>query len=713
VEGSDDRRARRLATFRALTDERVGRLNLAWIQLEQSPQDAARADVILRDLHTLKGEASLMGFGAMAELVHVLEEVVRTVSAGATSPPAALGDAVLEALDKLVALGAQNPVPAGDPAVAALVATLHARTKVTATTPTPPQPTAPDTTPPPPTPPPPQAPPPQITQPIATVPAAPREAEAASVRVRAEQLDRVRDIVGELLLTRIRLDGSATGLRQLRDAATPDDIEEIERALRDDIWRMANLVGALEEVTRELRMVAIAELFARVPRVVRSLAQQLGRQVTVIMGRESAEVDREILEALDEPLLHLLRNAVDHGIEPPEVRTRAGKSPTGTIRLSGEVTGDVLRVEIADDGAGIDVERVRQRALELGQVAPTAAAAMSRDELLQLLFLSRMTTRETVTEISGRGVGLDVVRDKLTALGGAVQLTSTLGRGTTFIITAPVASSLKPVVLFYVGDARFAIPASSIESILLTSDVEQQDSVYGAAVLYNEQVIPQLDLRVTLGEEALGRLTGVRYGRTIIARSGVRRIALTGTFAHQQRVAMIKSSALFREDGLISGGVALEDGTIALALNVARLADEVLGTTRGPTPVVTTTGLKHTVLVVDDSPLILDLIVEALRAHGLTVLEATNGIEALAELDRHPEVDLVVTDLEMPRMDGLELIRAMRARKVAKRVPAIVVSTRGSDQDKHAAMSVGADAYLVKSDFSNTSLWSVVQPFLR
>lgn len=695
IDGQDHRRRQRLEAFRAALADRIGRLNLGWIKFEQLPSDQARSDELLRELHTLKGEASVMGFATASELVHALEEVCRDVARRAMPVSAELGDRVLQALDAIVELCARDPrEPAPD--IADLVGALRAEIRG-------------------------GEPAEAGAEALGAGGPAAKAVQASSLRVRTEHLDRVRDIIGELLLTRIRMSGSVAGLRRIREAGgVSDSLVDIEGALRDDIWRMANLVTALEGVTRELRMVPVSELFARCPMIVRTLAQQLGRRVAVVTDKESAEVDREILEALADPMLHLLRNAVDHGIEPPEDRARAGKPETGTIRLNGEVVGGMLRVEIGDDGAGIDLERVRRRAVALGQTTAVAAAAMSPGEVHQLLFAPRMTTREHVTQVSGRGIGLDIVRDKLNVLGGSVQLTSALGRGTTFVISVPVTTSLKPMVLFYVGDARFALPASAVETIVLTSELSHEDSVHGPSVLYDGQVVPVLDLRKALGEEALGRLTGVRYGRTIVAQSGLRRIALTGSFGHQQRVAMVKTGAPFRDDGLASGGVALEDGSVALVLNIAKLVDELVwGRMPGPGAGGPADGdaaaaaKPHTVLVVDDSPVILDVLVESLRAHGLNVVEATNGVEALSRLDEHPDVRLLVTDLEMPRMDGFELIRTIRARKTERRIPAVVVSTRGSDEDKRAAIAVGADAYLVKSQFATTSLWNLVAPFLQ
>lgn len=561
-----------------------------------------------------------------------------------------------------------------------------------------------------------------------------RKQASYSVRVNPKQLDKIRDIIGELLLTRTRLATSAAALHRERHGTAVQDLDEhgaggeagrddllrdIESQLRDDVLRMSNLVSALDEVTRDLRLVPISTLFERYPVDVRAISRELGRQVQLVWRGEAVEADRDVLSALHDPLLHLVRNALDHGIEPPEVRARAGKSPTGILTLSASVVGDTLHVEVRDDGAGINVQRVKQLAIERGLIDAGTARVMTERQLLQCLFAPRLSTRKEVTSMSGRGVGLDVVLRTVRNLGGTVEITSKLGEGTTFHLSVPIRASITSVLLFRVGRGWYALPTSALVAIEELDDYPIANSIEGPALHYKEGLVPLISLEPVLGEPQYSSRGGRRSARVIIARHGTLMLGLTGSHSHLQREAVLKPAhPVMREDKLIAAGLALEDGSIALVINPGEVFKAARGSALEPVMDAPAqirpaelAGRKRTVLVAEDSPIVRDLVVDALRVHGLSVIEAVDGVDALERLAEHPEIELLVTDVEMPRLDGLGLIKQMRARG-GRRIPAVVVSTRGSDADKLAAVEVGADAYLVKSDFSREGLWALVARFL-
>lgn len=742
-----DQRRKRLETFRVIVSERVTALNVAWIQLEQQVGNAEAAANLSGTLHTLKGEAGLLGFRAIAEIAHALEDLVERVLAAGEPPGPELGQAVLEALDLVEALAAHAPEDES-PAVAPMLTRLVGHE--------PPPPGARLASP---------APEPQTEEPRsqgaespgtaggarsdtagAVGPrgdAEPRSRSTYAVRVRPEQLDRMRDIIAELLLARTRLALGAAALHEQRygirsgdisaelgagiggDDLAPHEARErtrdevlrsIESQLRDNVVRMSTLITALDEVSRELRMVSISMIFDRYPVAVRKISRELGRQVDLRCYGDADEADRDVLEALDAPLLHLVRNALDHGIEPPEVRRAAGKPPAGTLTLRARIASDMLHVEVTDDGAGVDIEGVRRMAVERGVLDQATARGLSDTQMLQCLFLPGMSTRAEVTAISGRGVGLDVVQKTVRNLGGAVEIHSERGAGTTFHITVPIRAAITAVLLFRVGRRWYALPNSALVGLAEIGELPTAQRIDGPVVHYEGELVPVIALEPVLGEAAPDPGSARRgSGRIIIARDGERLVAFTGSHSHSQREAILASvSPLMREDTLVSAGMGLEDGSVALVLNVA----EVVKAARGEAGVRVSTAPTRAggapaplVLVAEDSPIVRDLIVESLRAHGLRVLEAADGREALHRLTQHPEVALLVTDLEMPHLDGLGLIATLRARG-GRRIPAIVVSTRGSDEDKLAAVEVGADAYLIKSDFSQQGLWSIVSRFL-
>jgi CheY-like chemotaxis protein len=278
--------------------------------------------------------------------------------------------------------------------------------------------------------------------------------------------------------------------------------------------------------------------------------------------------------------------------------------------------------------------------------------------------------------------------------------------------------AISAVILFRVGASHYAVPASAVETIVDMAPALLVDSVDGRALRHGDRVVPLLALEELLGETATERrVANGRDGRILIIRSGVDRVALSGSHGHLGREVVLKPTGRFFErQQLLTAAVHLEDGALALVLKPAEL---VLAGRAGarpaqaaPAPAAPRTGFGRTVLVVDDSPVVRDLVGDALRAHGIRVIEAGDGEEALAQLNLHPHVDLVVTDFEMPRLDGIGLIRALRARE-GRRIPAVVVSMRGSDSDKRSALDVGADAYLVKSDFSHAGLWTMIARFLE
>ncbi len=786
---SDDR----INAFRASVAERIVQMNVNWIQLEQGVGDRDIGDSLLRVLHTLKGEASLLGFGSIAELTHALEDIVSEFVGSASSPPVETGDHVLRAFDLIISLSQGEPgAPSPEAAkfLAALREATHSPDDQTSSETVQPdqgeiEPSSPRATAPSDTRIPERTSEPQLSSDAAIPSAVPDtgsapagsslessvdaatdnaastgdsgrttldptsslapddqpRAQAYQVKVNPKQLDRMRDIIGELLLTRTRLARFAAALHQERQHGSNDqqglqpiapsdiandapDHEEVLRSiegqLRDDVLRMATLVNALDDVTRDLRMVSVSVLFERYPLAVRSMSRDLGRQVQLVTRGETVQADRDVLEALADPLLHLVRNAVDHGIELPEVREKAGKSAVGTLLLEASVVGDTLRVRVRDDGAGVDIERVRKLAIKRNVIDAGTAAVMTAREVLQCLFAPGMSTRTSITTMAGRGIGLDVVHKTVRNLGGSVDINSEPGAGTEFLLSVPIRASITSVLLFQVGRGWYALPTSALVAIEELDDYPMAISIDGPALRYKAgPLIPLIALEPVLGEPRYDSKHGRRRTRVVIVRHGSALIGLTGSYNHLQREAVLKSAGtMFSDDQLITAGLALEDGSVALVLNpgeIFRATQRKRGLDLGMSkPSAANQGAakaKHTVLIAEDSPIVRDLIVDALSTHGLTVIEAGDGQEALEKLEAHPEIELLVTDVEMPRLTGLGLIKAMRARG-GNRIPAIVVSTRGSDADKAAAVEVGADAYLVKSNFSREGLWSLVSRFL-
>ncbi len=729
---------RRLELFRTSATERLTRLNLGWIQIEQGQAEPSLLTQLLRDLHTLKGEAGLLGFTAIASVCHRLEDLLRAVVPEGPVAPA-VGDLILRGFDILAAaLEGEDASGAAVAGVQEFLTESQPAGSLPAAVASPPRPQASSLT---------QS--PQGSSPAAAPPtqALERATSAAaegSVRVTAARLDRMREIVGELMLTRARLELSANEFRRARlttldyqeqrSAMDPladrmfgrllQAISGIEARLREDRYRVANLISELDGVVRELRLVPLETLLRTYPLSVRSLARELGREVRLEFAGEAVEVDRAVLDGLADPLLHLIRNAVDHGIEPPEVRLRAGKRREGTIRLQARLQGRNLEVEISDDGAGIDVEQVRARAVELGFCDAASARALSEERVLRTLFQAGMSTRREVSKISGRGIGLDVVLRAIEALGGSVSLRTVLGQQTVFQLSVPVTSALASMVLFEVRTGRYALPAVSVVELVDAAAYPVVEGIDGPAIRYAAMLVPLISLVTLLGETPSsphlpgGELTATE--RLMVVRSGRGLVALSGASRHSQREVVQKTaSRVFGRNRLITAAIPLEDGTLSLVLSPSELMPNAAAARAQSRPASFGRGEEsagsrpdRTVLVVDDSPIVRDLLAEALRAHGVRVIEASDGEEALARLDDSPEITLLVSDVDMPKLDGIGLLQRVRARGGPRRLPVVIVSMRGSTEDQRRAIDAGADAYMVKTDLTHSGLWALLARFL-
>ncbi len=707
---SDERQGKRLEVFRALAVERISRLNLAWIDFETRGVELTG---FLREIHTLKGEAGLIGFAEVAHLAHLVESLVGSLRGREGAPEQSAGDLVLRGLDVMGAMIAVTPgIP--HPEQAALSAEIEACLPSTGQS---------------------------IRTPLAEAvaasgdaPVAPGTRHEASVRIASEKIDRMRGVVADMLYLHQRGRRAARELHQLRERGLElgrgfetmqdeevvrrfglvlDGLAGVEARLREDSYLLARVVGELDSTTRELRMTPLGTLLERFPVPLRSLARSLGREVRLDVEGEQVEVDKTLLEMLEEPLLHLLRNAVDHGVEDPETRRRCGKPAEATLRIVARLLGPRLHLCVTDDGAGIDMVKVRRRAASMGLLDPAQAEEAPDEQVMRTIFAVGFSTRNSVSEVSGRGIGLNVVLDVVEGLGGSVEVTSKPGEGTRFDLYAPISVAISRVVLFRVGMGSYALPAGSVRALVETRSLPALNQAEGPSVRYQGAILPLLDLGKILSET---RGTG-SLSRIIVVQSGADLVALSGSSEHLEREVVLRPMVRFFErQRLVTSAVNLEDGTLAVVLKATELA--LLARTQQAKARIAATqpmlvhGAGRTALVVDDSPVVRGIVADALRAYGLNVMVASDGEEALSLLDVAPNVDIVLTDMDMPRLDGLGLVRAIRAREHQRDVPVVAISTRGSESEKRVALEAGVQAYIDKSDFNQAMLWDTVSPYM-
>ena len=498
------------ADFLIEAQEILDRLGEQLVTLEQDPSDSEQLNAVFRGFHTLKGGAGFLGIQPMVNLCHAAEETLGLVRAGQATLEPQHFDAAQQSLDwlqqMLDAIGAgedpphapqilidqfdvqghavpapkpATPPAAGAPAASggdlisddefeALLDQLHGDgVPTTVASPAP-------------------APPPRPQPAPKPAPAGKPVAKAGgeteqTIRVDTKRLDAIVNLVGELVLSRNRL---KTLRARIRD-------EELDRAVSSlDI-----ATARLQTAVMRTRMQPVGKVFSRFPKVARDVARQLQKEVDLELVGADTELDRNLVEALADPLVHLVRNAIDHGIEVPSLREACSKPRQGHVRLSAQQEGDFVTIEIRDDGAGIDPERLRVKALEKGLIDPEAAARLSHDECLQLVFLPGFSTKAEVTDISGRGVGMDVVQSRIRELSGQITIHSDVGRGSRFVIRVPLTLAILPTLLVQAGDPVYALPLARVMEVLHAPS-ESLRWFDGQAVLDRQShTLPLVDLR--------------------------------------------------------------------------------------------------------------------------------------------------------------------------------------------------------------------------
>ena len=498
------------ADFLIEAQEILDRVGEQLVTLEQDPSDSEQLNAVFRGFHTLKGGAGFLGIQPMVNLCHAAEETLGLVRAGQATLEPQHFDAAQQSLDwlqqMLDAIGAgedpphapqilidqfdvqghavpapkpATPPAAGAPAASggdlisddefeALLDQLHGDgVPTTVASPSP-------------------APPPRPQPAPKPAPAGKPAAKAGgeteqTIRVDTKRLDAIVNLVGELVLSRNRL---KTLRARIRD-------EELDRAVSGlDI-----ATARLQTAVMRTRMQPVGKVFSRFPKVARDVARQLQKEVDLELVGADTELDRNLVEALADPLVHLVRNAIDHGIEVPSLREACNKPRQGHVRLSAQQEGDFVTIEIRDDGAGIDPERLRVKALEKGLIDPEAAARLSHDECLQLVFLPGFSTKAEVTDISGRGVGMDVVQSRIRELSGQITIHSDVGRGSRFVIRVPLTLAILPTLLVQAGDPVYALPLARVMEVLHAPS-ESLRWFDGQAVLDRQShTLPLVDLR--------------------------------------------------------------------------------------------------------------------------------------------------------------------------------------------------------------------------
>lgn len=684
-------------------ESRLTRLSEELLALEESTGDPELIASIFRDAHTIKGGAAVVGMEEVVVVAHAMEDILEELRSGHREATPELIDGVLAAVDGLRTMLAPamadrdlrsdaSVLAAGLRAIAAA-----GPEEDGAGTPAGEEPVVEEEA-------------PALVAVPAGTPAAATELDRVqtrrtaaaheTVRVPVSRLDELVRLVGESAAAHLRI-GRMLAERLNEDPSGLSEFRDLSRVLND-----------LQERTMRARMVPVVTITEPLQRAVRDVARSTGKNVRWEVRGEDTELDRGVLQQLTDPLLHLIRNAVDHGIEEPAARMAAGKPEYATVRLHAMQLGSEVTIAVSDDGAGIDVRRVKEQASRHG----ANAASMSDEEALFLVFRSGLSTASFISDVSGRGVGLDVVHTAMDRLRGRVEVASTPGEGTEFRLIVPITLAVLPCLLLVVAAQKYAIP---MHSVLIAKDVsangEEEIRAGGQpAVWVGDQTVPLSSLAATLGAP------DDEHGPVVVVAGVTRRHAFRVEALLGQRDVVVKGlSPLLSRVDVLAGASVEPDGSILLVLDAPGLINRARRLRRGAAAMPAAMEEQGTasrryrakILVVDDALTVRELQRSILERAGYDVRTAGDGIEALSRLSEEG-VDLMLTDVEMPRMGGFALTEAVRARPALANLPVVILTSRASEEDRERGLDVGADGYIVKSAFDESALLNVVARLL-
>ncbi len=494
-------------------------------------------------------------------------------------------------------------------------------------------------------------------------------------------------------------------------------MNSLYKVIQEDDARLNLIVNGLEEKIKSVRVLPLATIFHLFPRMVRDIAREKNKDIDFVITGSETSVDKKIIEEIKSPLMHIIRNAIDHGIEPAAERVKNGKSPTGKIAIGACHLENSVLIEISDDGKGIDTEAIKKKVLQKGLLTPEELEAMSEEQVMNIIFWPGFSTGETVTDISGRGIGLDIVYTKISQLNGKVKVKSVLGRGCQVTIQLPVTMATIKSFLVNVNDQTFAIPTSSIKTTHLVDKSKILYKEGRKTIIIEDRTVPVCPLSSVLELQENGHEPDKLVVIVVQAEDTQIGFIVDRLVGDQEILHKNLCAPLIRVRN-IAGITTLGSGDLCLILNVNDLVKSaymnfgclVKKPSREPEK-ARETGRKS-VLVVDDSTTTRLLQRNIIKTAGYHVDVAVNGFEALTKLVSE-EYDVVVSDVEMPEINGFELTERIRNNETLKDTPVILVTSLTSEDDRRKGIDAGADAYITKNKFGQEELLSTIQSLIK
>ena len=534
-----------------------------------------------------------------------------------------------------------------------------------------------------------------------------------TIRVEVKRLDHLMNLIGELVLGKNRL------LKIYDDVEERYEGEKFLEELNQVVSSVSIVTTDLQIAVMKTRMLPIAKVFNKFPRMVRDLSRELGKQIELKISGEETELDKSIIEEIGDPLVHIIRNSCDHGIEDAETRLAMGKPEHGTIELKAYNEGNSIVIEVVDDGKGLDSDMLIQKSLEKGIITEREADNLSEKEAFALIFKPGFSTAAAVTNVSGRGVGMDVVKTNIEKLNGIIDIDSEKGKGTIIKLKIPLTLAIIQALLVGAQEEYFAIPLSSVlETVRVPA--EEIYSIEGKDVLrLREEILPLVRLSDVFGIEEVFD-SGENLYIVVIALAESKLGVIVDTLVGQEEIVIKSLGDYLQGIKGIAGATIRGDGRVTLIVDVGalmELAKETKGSIKKIIDTQEDVGKKepgdYNVLIVDDSKTDRTIMQKALEPLGLSVTEATNGVEALQMLKSGDKnFDIVLIDIEMPRMDGYTLAGEIRKYSRYKYLPLVAVTSRTSKSDRMRGVEVGMTEYITKP-YSLEYLANVVKKNLK
>ena len=726
-----------LELFRLEAENQTQILSDGLVSLEENPSGPEKIEPLMRAAHSLKGAASIVQLSAIVKLAHAMEDCFVAAMNGKIVLNEAAYDKLLEGVDLIRDFSKINENEVNDFMAENLdrfssLVSAYADIKESKS-PSPVKAAQPETQ----------------TAKLEERPEKKAVGKDNFVRVAAEKLNKLMGLAGELMVdakhlhsfekrildlkkkfiavsetsallhdtaTTRKLDENSNGLiAELREESNGfyGELNDFFTDFSDFTIKSDNFSHKLYDETLSCKIRPFEDVAAAFPRIVRDAARTLGRKIKIeIDGRKTA-VDRDILENLEAPLTHIIRNAVDHAIEPPEERIKAGKDEAGLLKISAFHWAGMLNITIKDDGRGIHIDTLKNRIVEKGLATELMLKEMSIQEILNFLFLPGFSTASAVTEISGRGVGLDVVLNMVQEVRGRVDIETAYGKGTTFHLQLPITLSVMPSLLVEIGGEPYALPLTRVDKALIISKEEICSAENHQFIIYNHSNIGLVSAR-EIFEYPQGNLDRNQICIAVISDKFNQYALIVDRFIEERKIVVRPLDERLGKLPCFSAASVIEDGSPVLIIDVDDMVHSIDNLLKGgrlhnrqndEEPVHA--HRKKKILVVDDSITVRELERNLLTNSGYTVEVAVDGIDGWNAL-RTGSYDVVITDVDMPRMNGFQLLEKIKDNERLKNIPVMIVSYKDREEDRIKVIDLGAAYYLTKGSFHDNTLIEAV-----